>query len=99
MVPLSLLSVRPVSRLSTAARTKLKKLQKEAAAKETAAANAAANKGPTERSPHAKEVMRLGFCNLDLLFWCVAWSRSAAGGSAPQMKKHAQGCGFLHSPY
>lgn len=39
-----------------AARTKLKKLQKEAAAKAQAAANDLANKGPKERSPHTKEV-------------------------------------------
>lgn len=46
---------------AAAARTKLKKLREEAAAKETAATSAAANK---ERSPHAKEVSvyLIGFC-------------------------------------
>ena len=43
-----------------AARTKLKKLQKEAAAKAQAAANDLANKGPKERSPHTKEVRSFG---------------------------------------
>lgn len=41
---------------TAAARTKLKTLQKEAAAKAQSAANDLASKGPKERSPHAKEV-------------------------------------------
>ena len=45
--------------LRAAARTKLKNLLKEAAAKDAAASSSAANKGPTERSPHAKEVKLL----------------------------------------
>lgn len=44
---------------AAAARTKLKKLLKEAEEKARKDAADASSKGPTERSPHAKEVRRI----------------------------------------